>query len=132
MLHRAEVTQPGDYHFLINKDGTITPITPVTDKGVHACYYNGETIAIAVFGDFATLEPGLNNKPTQAQLDTCAALMRVLNASYGNTLWAAGHSALGVKGTLVPSKLLPGHTCPGDNFPLADIISKSGCAPFVL
>ncbi len=132
VIHRAEVFTADDYHFEINRDGTIKQIVPLTEKGAHAIAFNGTTIAIAVFGDFAALEPGLHSHPTQAQLDTCIALMRSLNALYGNTLWAAGHSQLGPTATDVPSKLIAGHTCPGENFPLADVISKSGCKPYTL
>lgn len=131
MIHRAEVFTPGDYHYLINKDGTITPITDVAEKCEHACFYNGNTIAIAVFGCFASSLPGQNYRPSTAQLETCVALMRTLNAHFGNKLWAAGHSQLGAKGTLIAAKLLPGYTCPGENFPIDNIIAKSGCKPFV-
>jgi N-acetyl-anhydromuramyl-L-alanine amidase AmpD len=130
VIHRAEVFTSDDYHFVIFKDGTIKTIVPLTERGAHAIAFNGTTIAIAVFGDFAALEPGLNNHPTQQQLDTCIALMRSLNAMYGNALWAAGHSQLGPTATDVPSKLVYGYTCPGENFPLADVISKSGCKTY--
>jgi N-acetyl-anhydromuramyl-L-alanine amidase AmpD len=130
VIHRAEVFTSDDYHFVIFKDGTIKTIVPLAERGAHAIAFNGTTIAIAVFGDFAALEPGLNNHPTQQQLDTCIALMRSLNAMYGNALWAAGHSQLGPTATDVPSKLVYGHTCPGENFPLADVISKSGCKTY--
>lgn len=132
VIHRAEVFSTDDYHFRIDRDGTIKQIVPLTDKGAHAIAFNGFTIAIAVFGDFASAEPGQNSSPTQAQLDTCIALMRSLNALYGNTLWAAGHTQLGPSATDVRLKLIKGHTCPGENFPLQDVIAKSGCKPYVL
>jgi N-acetyl-anhydromuramyl-L-alanine amidase AmpD len=120
-----------DYHFIIMRDGTVKDNVPVADKGEHAIFYNGSTIAIAVFGDFAALEPGRNNVPTPQQIAACISLMQKLNKMYGGKLWASGHSQLGPKGTAVPSKLLPGHTCPGENFPLASVILKSGCRIFV-
>ena len=127
-MHRAEVWDGKDYHFLVQKDGSILPLTPVDDRGEHAIEYNGSTVAIAVFGDFAALEPGQNNKPTAAQLTSCVLLMQLINSRYGGKLWACGHSQLGTKGTAVASKLIYGHTCPGENFPLADVIAKSGLA----
>lgn len=132
VVHRAEVFTLDDYHFCINRDGTLKQIVPLTDKGAHAIAFNGNTIAIAVFGCFASKMPGRNSNPSQPQVDTCIALMRSLNALYGNTLWAAGHSQLGKAGTDVAQKLEVGFTCPGENFPLADVIAKSGLKPYAL
>lgn len=131
MIHRAEVFDTLDYHFIIQRDGSIKDNVPVDEKGAHSLNFNGCTVAIALFGDFASLEPGRNNKPTDQQVSTCITLMQKLNKMYGGKLWASGHSQLGPKGTSVPSKLLPGHTCPGENFPLASVILKSGCRIFV-
>jgi len=126
VLHRAEVWTGTDYHFLIMKNGAIVPLLPMEEKGAHAVEYNGTTVAIAVFGDFAALEPGQNNAPTTQQLASCVLLMQLINARYGGKLWACGHSQLGLKGTTVPLKLTYGHTCPGENFPLTDVIAESG------
>lgn len=132
IVHRAEVFGAGadDYHFCINKDGTLKQIVPLTDKGAHAKAFNATTIGIAIFGCFARRMPGANYHATQPQIDTCIALMRSLNALYGNTLWAAGHSQLGTAGTDVAQKLVTGYTCPGENLPLLDIILKSGLKSF--
>lgn len=130
MVHRAEVFTTSDYHFIIQRDGSIKENVPVDDRGEHSIYYNGCTVAIAVFGDFASLEPGRNNKPTKQQIDACITLMQKINKMYGGKLWASGHSQLGPKATSNPTKLLPGHTCPGENFPLASVILKSGCKIF--
>lgn len=131
VLHRAEVFTTTDYHFIIMRDGTVKDNLPVDQKGEHAIFFNGFTIAIAIFGDFASAEPGKNSKPTDAQLSACVTLMQKLNKMYGGNLWASGHSQLGAKATNVPSKLLLGHTCPGENFPLAAVILKSGCKIYV-
>lgn len=130
VLHRAEVWNGKDYHFIIQTNGSIFPLVPLTDKGEHAIAYNDETVAIATFGDFASLEPGKNNKPTEAQLSSCVLLMQLINSMYGGRLWACGHSQLGTRGTSVPLKLQLGHTCPGEYFPLADIIKRSGLTSF--
>lgn len=131
MIHRAEVFDPGAYHFIIQRDGKVKDNLPVDEKGAHSLEYNGTTIGIAIFGDFAALEPGINHRPTDAQVSACITLMQKLNKMYGGKLWAAGHSQLGTKGTSVPTKLLLGHTCPGENFPLASVILKSGCKIFL-
>lgn len=131
VVHRAEVFGSVEYHYVVNRDGTIRRLVPLDEKGEHAKDYNANTVGIAVYGDFAALEPGQNSHATAAQIASTVALMRVLNGMYANTLWAAGHSQLGVKGTNVPVKLIAGHTCPGENLPLADIIAASGCKPFV-
>jgi hypothetical protein len=118
VIHRAEVWSGSDYNFLVQKDGSVAELVPFTDVGQHALFYNRTTVAIAVFGDFAGAEPGRNATPTEAQLDACDGLVRSLVWWYG-PLWLAGHSELGLAGTAFASKLLPGHTCPGERFPLA-------------
>jgi N-acetyl-anhydromuramyl-L-alanine amidase AmpD len=131
VVHRAEVFDPGAYHFIVQRDGKVIDNLPVDEKGAHALEYNSKTIGIAIYGDFAALEPGKYHKPTPEQIAACITLMQKLNKMYGGKLWAAGHSQLGLKGTSVPLKLTPGHTCPGENFPLASVILKSGCKIFV-
>lgn len=131
VVHRAEVYSGTDYHFIIMKDGKIVPLCPLAEKGAHALNYNGSTIGVAIFGCFAALEPGLNNKATPGQISSATALLQTLNYIYGQKLWVAGHSELGTKGTEVPLKLTYGHTCPGENFPLDDLIKKSGLTRFV-
>lgn len=128
VIHRAEVWSGKDYHFIIDTKGGILPLVPIDEKGEHAVQLNGTTVAIALFGDFASDEPGLNDKPTAPQISSCLLLMQLINTRYGGKLWACGHSQLGTKGTTVALKLMPGHTCPGENFPLADVIKKSGLA----
>lgn len=130
VIHRAETYSTDEYHFLIQKDGSVKTMVPVDDRGAHAVAYNGSTIAIAVFGDFASSEPGRNSLPTSAQIEACITLMRKLNFEYGGMLWASGHSQLGRPGTNVPMKLHKGHTCPGESFPLASVIHQSGCRTF--
>lgn len=132
VLHRAEVFTQLEYHFLVNRDGTVKEMVPVAMKGAHAVTYNANTVSIAVFGDFASAEPGVNQFPTYQQVITVIDLCRQLNKMYGGKLWCAGHSQLGTKGTTVPAKLTLGHTCPGEYFPLAEVILRSGLRPFPL
>lgn len=131
VVHRAEVYSATDYHLIVMRDGSIKPLCPLSDKGAHAVNYNSSTIGLAVFGDFAALEPGLNRMPTPAQLDAVLVSLQFLNRLYGGKLWVAGHSELGTAGTDVPSKLTYGHTCPGENFPMDDLVKKSGLTRFV-
>jgi N-acetyl-anhydromuramyl-L-alanine amidase AmpD len=130
VVHRAEVFTTTDYHYVVGRDGAIRRVVALEEKGAHAKDYNATTVGIALFGDFAALEPGANHHATDVQIDATVALMRTVNAFYSNTLWATGHSRLGSKGTDVPLKLVAGHTCPGENLPLDDIIRRSGCKPF--
>lgn len=131
VVHRAEVIEPGSYHFLVERFGTIVRLMGQDEKGEHAIAFNGKTIGVAVFGCFASQEAGKNAFPTKEQIENVIALLRVLNAQYNKVLWVAGHSQLGPSGTSVPLKLQPGHTCPGENFPLSDVIVASGCKPFI-
>lgn len=131
VLHRAEVTTAFDYHYLVQVDGSVKENVPVDDKGEHAIMYNGTTIAVAIIGCFAALEPAKLAVPTPMQLSATVSLLRLLNRAYGGKLWVCGHSQLGTKGTSVPEKLVWGHTCPGERFPLADVIAKSGLVPWM-
>lgn len=131
VIHRAEVFSTTEYHFVVDKAGTVKELTPVADKAEHAVYFNSNSIAIAVYGCFASLEPGLNLYPTYQQVVAVVELCKKLNAQFGGQLWVAGHSQLGTKGTTVPVKLTPGHTCPGEFFPLAEVILRSGLRPYL-
>ena len=126
ILHRAEVYSLTDYHYVVMRDGSVKPLCPLSEKGEHAIAFNGSTIGVAVFGCFAALEPGRNAIPTAPQLGSTIVLLQHLNTMYGMNLWVAGHSELGRAGTSVASKLTYGHTCPGENFPLDDLVKKSG------
>lgn len=130
MIHRAEVFTTSDYHYIVMRDGSIKEIVPLADKGAHAIAFNGSTVGVAVFGDFASLEPGKNNHPTPNQLASCVTLLRRINEQYGNALWCSGHSQLGPTATDVPLKLVTGHTCPGENFPLMQVILDAGLKPY--
>lgn len=129
VLHRAEVWDGTDYHFIVKQDGSLCPLVPINERGEHAIQYNGNSVGIAIYGDFACLEKGVNDKPTPAQITSTVQLMQMINAMYGGKLWACGHSQLGLKGTNVPIKLTYGHTCPGENFPLKDVILKAAMTP---
>lgn len=130
VFHRAEVFTGDDYHFLIMRDGAIKSLVPVADVGWHSCAYNQTTVAIAIFGDFASSEPGLNWYPTKAQIQATIGLVGSVRACYPTIAWGAGHSQLGHKGTQITRKLVAGHTCPGEHFPLADVILKAQLKPF--
>lgn len=126
VVHRAEVYSLTDYHYIVMRDGSIKPLCPIAEKGEHAIAYNASTVGVAVFGCFAKLEPGRNSIPTDVQLASTISLLQYINALYGMKLWVAGHSELGPLGTSVPLKLTYGHTCPGENFNLNDLVKKSG------
>lgn len=126
VIHRAEVFVENDYHIAIDISGNVRELMPIADKAQHAIAFNGNTIAIAVVGCFAAAEKAKYAVPTDAQLSACVALLQRLNAQYGGKLWVAGHSQLGKLATNIPEKLVYGHTCPGERFPLAGVIQKSG------
>lgn len=126
VLHRTERWTGDDYHIIVQKDGMWDFHVPLHDVAFHACRYNHNTIAVAIFGDFASMEPGLNWHPTPEQIEETIHLVQYLPKEFPSLKWIAGHSQLGVQGTAIPNKLVPGHTCPGENFPLNSIMSKSG------
>lgn len=115
-----------DYHYLVLRDGEYKRLVPPQDVAFHALSFNKETMAIAIFGCFAAAEPGLNWHPTLSQIGTVKLLINQIKSWYPSVTWIAGHSELGRKGTAFPTKLVPGHTCPGENFPLLEIITSSG------
>lgn len=129
VIHRTEKWTGDDYHIIVQKDGTWDFLVPIHDVAFHACRYNQTTIAIAIFGDFASMEPGLNWYPTKAQTEEALHLVQYLPRHFPSIKWIAGHSQLGVKGTAIPNKLVTGHTCPGEHFPLDNIIRGSGLTP---
>lgn len=126
VIHRAEVFRGNDYHYVVMRDGDYKLLVQPADVAFHALSYNKETVAIAVYGDFASKEPGLNWHPTPAQLQTVKFLVNQFRRWFPSITWISGHSELGHKGTAYPTKLVPGHTCPGENFPLDEIITSSG------
>ena len=129
ILHRAEVYTGDDYHFLIMRDGTVKELLDHDLVAFHACRYNQNTVAIAIFGDFASKEPGLHWHPTDIQLARTQQYITYACTLYPSIKWISGHSALGPSGTAIPKKLVVGHTCPGENFPLDEMIRNSGLAP---
>lgn len=131
VLHRSEVQTGRDYHFLVGLSGDIRQLVPQDDVGEHALSFNKTTIGVAIFGDFASKEKGRNHHPTTTQISATIALVQRLQAEYG-PLWVTGHTNLGIRGTRYPQKLLVGHTCPGENFPLAYIIEKTNAIDFPL
>lgn len=131
VIHRAEVFNTTEYHFIVDRAGTVKELTPVADKAAHAVFFNGNSIGLAVFGCFASLEPGVNQYPTYQQVAAVVDLCKRLNTQFGGNLWVTGHSQLGARGTTVPLKLTSGHTCPGEFFPLAKVILWSGLRPYL-
>ncbi len=121
VIHRAEVDPTNrEYHVLVQKDGTLTRLVPDETPAPHARTWNRTTLGLAVFGDFASAEPGENWTPTEAQYAAVAAQIDAWRALYG-PLWVAGHSALGASGTSIAEKLCfdPDHSCPGLRFDLS-------------
>ncbi|MBR3721986.1 MAG: N-acetylmuramoyl-L-alanine amidase [Selenomonadaceae bacterium] len=88
------------YHFVIRKDGTIERGRPEWAVGSHAYGENSHTLGIHISGDFEQV------KPTENQIDSCAALIADLCEKYSISCDRAhivGH------GELMPT------ACPGKN-----------------
>lgn len=118
VIHRGEIEVTNrEYHVLIQRDGTRVRLCPDSDIAPHAKAFNRSTLGLCVFGDFASLEPGRNWTPTEAQYREIVNQCREWISQYG-ALWVKGHSELGEAGTSVTSKLQLGHTCPGERFDL--------------
>ena len=126
VIHRSEIWKPTDYHYIVMRDGDYRLLVAPADVAFHALSYNKSTVSIAVFGDFASKEPGLNWHPTLAQLQTVKFLIAQFIRWFPSIEWISGHSELGYKGTAFPTKLVEGHTCPGEHFPMEEIIASSG------
>jgi hypothetical protein len=124
VIHRGEIDATNrEYHVLAQPDGSRVRLAPDYVIVPHARHWNATTLALCVFGDFASAEKGRHWTPTEAQYQTVIdqiAEWRGLYGSYG-PLWVKGHSELGSSGTAYPEKLRPGHTCPGERFDLARI-----------
>ncbi len=121
VIHRAEVDLTNrEYHVLVQKDGTLVRLIEDALPAPHALNWNSTTLGLAVFGDFASAEPGANWTPTEAQYATVVHQIKVWQALYGK-LWIKGHSELGKNGTAFASKLEVGHTCPGERFDMSRI-----------
>ena len=116
VLHRAEVGFEV-YNFQVSFDGTVLQHVPFQEKAAHARKFNGRSVGIAVQGDFASLEPAIHGVPTQAQLASVEQLIRDLVWWFG-PCYFHGHSELGPDGTTFAGKLVAGHTCPGERYPL--------------
>lgn len=68
------------YHFLVDPEGTILEGRPEGVLGAHTLSNNEGNVGIVLLG---TYHPPVNNRPTQAQLESVAALGRYLVARYG-------------------------------------------------
>ncbi len=91
------------YHFVVRANGTIERGRPELAIGAHAgSAGNGDSIGIVLTGNFET------GKPTAAQMDSLASLIKDLRSRYGN-LAVIGH------------KDVMATACPGRNFPWADL-----------
>lgn len=91
------------YHFLIKKDGTVYQCKNYDQVGTHVAGFNTPSIGIVMNGNFE------NTVPTQAQIETCEALIRKILEDFGRQLTIIGHKEAPNAATL----------CPGRNFPLA-------------
>ena len=87
------------YHFVVRANGTIERGRPELAIGAHAgSAGNGDSIGVVLTGNFET------GKPTAAQMDSLASLIKDLRSRYGN-LAVIGH------------KDVMATACPGKNFP---------------
>lgn len=68
------------YHFLVDPAGRIFEGRPEGTLGAHTLGNNEGNVGIVLLG---TYHPPVNNRPTQAQLESVAALGRYLVARYG-------------------------------------------------
>ena len=117
VIHRAEVDF-GAYNLLVDFDGTVQEYVPFQDKAAHARFFNGNSVGVAVRGDFATAEPGRHSHPTAAQLESLEQLCRNLVWWFGGPK-VVGHTELGPDATTFSSKSQgTGHECPGGNLDL--------------
>jgi len=91
------------YHFVIRANGLIERGRPELAIGAHAgSAGNGDSIGIVLTGNFET------GKPTAAQMESLASLIKDLRGRYGN-LAVIGH------------KDVMATACPGRNFPWAEL-----------
>lgn len=64
------------YHYVIERDGTLTQCRKLTEGGAHAKGANFSSIGICLAGDFD------NYDPTHQQMTTLGALLRQLQQTY--------------------------------------------------
>ena len=128
VIHRGEIPNSNrEYHILVEPNGNLIRLLPDSVPAPHARQWNRTTLALCVFGDFASAERGRNWTPTEEQYAAVEAQIADWTASYG-PMWIKGHSELGPSGTAFAEKLEPGHTCPGERFDL-ERIRKAGGRP---
>lgn len=104
------------YHFIIRKNGTIERGRPQWAIGSHAYGFNSRSIGIHLSGDFNA------EMPTQAQINSCAALVKYLADYYRLTIHGGtvkGHCDL--MATDCPGKYLYGR--------LSEIIDRAQTPP---
>lgn len=94
------------YHYLIEKDGGLYPGRDEKEVGAHTIGENESSIGICLVGDFDHYEP------TKAQLRTLNDLIVDIFDRYGK-MPIQRHSDYSSK------------TCPGINFPFAEVIAKA-------
>lgn len=87
IIHRWHLARKGfggiGYHYLIRADGTVERGRPENVRGVHVSKANGNSIGIALSGNF-TLRP-----PTAAQLTALVQLIRDIRERYQNLAMTA-------------------------------------------
>ena len=100
------------YHFLIRKSGAVEAGRPAIAVGAHAEGANGESVGVALGGNFCEEEP------TAAQIESCAMLIAVLGAAFGVAL---------DEEHIVGHRDLDATACPGDALyeRLEEIIGKA-------
>lgn len=102
LLHKYDFEWAGiGYHYVIRKDGLIERGRPETMKGAHSYGHNGDSIGIALSGNFDLADP------TEYQMRSLMMLSAYLADKYD--------LELDDKGTLFGHRDMNDTRCPGDN-----------------
>jgi hypothetical protein len=111
----AEVGSPlMPYSFVIRRDGMIEQALPLEAIGPHGRDWNRHAIGVTLVGDFRTK---LKKPPSSSQIDASIWLLRRLFDYARRPLKVVGHSI-----SPGASKWGSAHDCPGNLFPMQEII----------
>jgi len=101
------------YNILVRKDGSVWELRPLWAVGAHAQEANSYSISVCAEGMYHPSDSQAYDKVMpKAQFDAIVRTIRDLLREYPSIRWIKGH------------KEVPGAVtaCPGDNFPLKEII----------
>lgn len=97
------------YHFIVLKDGTVQRGRPETAIGSHTKGHNSNSIGICSVGDYHTKEKEM----PAAQKEALVELIKYIREKYSPSMKIYGHRDFNAT------------SCPGGNFPFADIVELS-------